>query len=88
MDEKRNTLTEAEWQVMEELWESAPRTGRELTEALSARVGWSRSTTLTLLRRLQEKGAVRSADGGSAQQGLQGQRVHAGEQSDEEAAPS
>ena len=64
MDEKRNTLTEAEWQVMEELWESAPRTGRELTEALSARVGWSRSTTLTLLRRLEEKGAVRSADGG------------------------
>ena len=63
MDEKRNALTEAEWQVMEELWDSSPRTGRELTEALAARVGWSRSTTLTLLRRLTEKGAVRAEDG-------------------------
>ena len=63
MEEKRSALTEAEWQVMEALWEAAPLTGRELTEAMAARTGWSRSTTLTLLRRLEEKGAVRSAEG-------------------------
>lgn len=51
-------LTEAEWTVMECLWEKAPRTGRETVAWLENRMGWSRSTTLTLLRRLEEKGAV------------------------------
>ncbi len=51
-------LTEAEWQVMECLWDGAPRTGREIIDALREKTGWSRSTTLTLLRRLEEKGAV------------------------------
>ena len=51
-------LTEAEWQVMECLWTSAPRTGREIIDALGKTTGWSRSTTLTLLRRLEDKGAV------------------------------
>ena len=52
-------LAPAEWNIMECLWERAPQTGRELTEQLEASMGWSRSTTLTLLRRLTEKGAVR-----------------------------
>lgn len=55
-------LTQAEWSVMECLWESAPRSGREVTEALAAREGWSRSTTLTLLKRLEDKGAVESRE--------------------------
>ena len=45
-------LAPAEWQVMECLWEAAPRSGREVTEEMAARLGWKRSTTLTLLRRL------------------------------------
>ena len=49
-------LTEAEWQVMECLWTSAPRTGREIIDALGKTTGWSRSTTLTLLRRLEDAG--------------------------------
>lgn len=55
----RIDLTQAEWQLMEKLWDYAPQTGRELTEAMAAQTGWNRSTTLTLLRRLMEKGAVR-----------------------------
>ena len=58
MDKENVTLTSAEWSVMECLWEHAPRTGRELSEALEKVNGWSRSTTLTLLRRLEDKGAV------------------------------
>ena len=58
MEKENITLTAAEWNVMECLWEHAPRTGRELTEALETVSGWSRSTTLTLLRRLEDKGAV------------------------------
>lgn len=55
-------LTQAEWSVMEQLWERSPQTGRELTDALAQSVGWSRSTTLTLLKRLEDKGAVGSVD--------------------------
>ena len=55
---ERFDLTSAEWNVMECLWERAPQTGRELTETMEQRIGWSRSTTLTLLRRMVAKGAV------------------------------
>ena len=58
MDRAHIDLTSAEWNVMECLWEKSPRTGREAAEWLKERVGWSRSTVLTLLRRLEEKGAV------------------------------
>lgn len=51
-------LTDAEWNVMECLWEKSPRTGRETTDWLEEKMGWSRSTTLTLLRRMEKKGAV------------------------------
>ena len=57
-------LTEAEWQVMEKLWEHSPQTGRELTDSLEATMNWNRSTTLTLLRRLEAKGAVETASEG------------------------
>lgn len=49
---------------MECLWEKSPRTGREITERLEERTGWRRSTTLTLLQRMEAKGAVESASGG------------------------
>ena len=58
MEKHHNNLTEAEWQVMECLWERSPRTGREAVDAMETAMGWNRSTTLTLLRRLEAKGAV------------------------------
>ena len=54
------SLTQAEWEVMECLWEESPLTGREVTQHMQQRCGWSRSTTLTLLGRLEAKGAVES----------------------------
>lgn len=60
MEKMKNNLTDAEWNVMECLWEKTPRTGRETIDLLKERMGWSRSTTLTLLRRVEEKGAVKS----------------------------
>lgn len=53
-------LTEAEWHVMECLWDKGHLTGREAVSELQEGMGWSRSTTLTLLRRLENKGAVSS----------------------------
>ncbi len=53
-------LTEAEWSVMECLWEGSPKSGREIIDHLKENNEWNRSTTLTLLRRLENKGAVGS----------------------------
>ena len=58
MENKEIMLTESEWSVMKCLWESLPRTGRELTDILAEEEGWSRSTVLTFLKRLEDKGAV------------------------------
>lgn len=58
MENQNLTLTHAEWSLMECLWEKAPRTGREAVEYLEGTAGWSRSTTLTMLRRMTEKGLV------------------------------
>ena len=60
MKGKQIGLTEAEWTVMECLWEKSPRTGRETVAWLEQKMGWTRSTTLTMLRRLEAKGAVAS----------------------------
>ena len=58
-------LTDIEWNVMELLWEKGQVTGREATEHMEAELDWSRSTTLTHLRRMEAKGAVgsRTVDG-------------------------
>ena len=58
MNNKQIALTEAEWMVMECLWEKSPQTGRETVEWLNQKMGWTRSTVLTMLRRLEVKGAV------------------------------
>lgn len=55
-------LTPTEWHLMECLWERSPRTGREATECLAENVGWTRSTTLTMLRRMTEKGFISCSD--------------------------
>lgn len=58
------SLTPTEWHLMECLWERSPRTGREATEHMAKSVGWTRSTTLTMLRRMTEKGLIRCNEGG------------------------
>ena len=68
MENQKINLTEAEWNVMECLWEQHPKTGREIVDRLTEQMGWSRSTTLTLLKRLEEKGAVGSENAGTIKQ--------------------
>ncbi len=58
MEQEDKLLTSAEWNLMECLWEASPRTGREAAEYMAKSVGWSRSTTLTMLRRMSEKGLI------------------------------
>lgn len=65
MKHEENHLTPTEWSLMECLWEKSPRTGKECVEYTAKTVGWSRSTTLTMLRRMTEKGLITcdAADG-------------------------
>lgn len=58
MEANEKSLTPTEWHLMECLWEQAPRTGREAAEYMAVSQGWSRSTTLTLLRRMTAKGFI------------------------------
>ena len=53
-----DSCTEAEWKIMEVLWDHAPRTMSEITKALEPTTGWTRHTVITLLKRMLEKGTV------------------------------
>ena len=50
--------TEAEWKILEVLWESAPRPMSEITKILERETSWTRHTVITLLKRMQDKGSV------------------------------
>ena len=56
-------LSDAEWKLMNPLWDHAPRTITELTALVRRDTGWSKSTVITMLSRLEAKGAVRHEDG-------------------------
>ena len=59
-------VTEAEWKIMECLWDHVPQTMGEITAALEPATGWTRQTVITLLKRMAEKGAVSMDDTGRA----------------------
>ncbi len=52
--------TAAEWKVLRTVWDAGQVTTREVLAALEEETGWSASTVKTLLRRLEEKGHLRS----------------------------
>lgn len=58
-------LTDAEWKIMEVLWDGAPRTMAEITKTLEPATGWTRHTVITLLKRMQEKGSVEVDESGN-----------------------
>ena len=59
-------LTGSEWNVLSCLWERSPQTVMELVAELREQVGWAKSTTITTLRRMEEKGLVRCEIVGNA----------------------
>ena len=58
------TLSEAAWNIMESLWEESPKVGSRIVADMAQRVGWSRSTTLTMLKRMTEKEMIAWVDNG------------------------
>ena len=61
-------LSDSEWRLMNRLWDRSPMTITELTAALREDTGWSKSTVITMLSRLEAKGAVCHEEGQRAKQ--------------------
>ncbi len=59
-------LTGSEWSVLDCLWEHYPQTVMQLVAELGKKVGWAKSTTITTLRRMEEKGLVHCKTEGKA----------------------
>lgn len=51
-------LFDSELNVMELLWKEGDLTAKQLAAKLNEQVGWSRTTTYTIIKKLVDKGAV------------------------------
>lgn len=61
-------LSDSEWKLMNHLWAHSPMTITELTADMSQETGWGKNTIITMLSRLEVKGAVSHQEGGRAKQ--------------------
>ena len=59
---KQYHLFEAENRFMDIVWREEPLTSRRLTELCEVELGWKRTTTYTVLKKLSERGIVRNEE--------------------------
>lgn len=59
-------ITNAEWKIMELLWNESPRTITEMTKMLKDDTGWTKQTIITMLQRMTEKNKIRFGEGRKA----------------------
>lgn len=52
-------LSDSEWKLMHLLWEQSPLTIMEMKTLVKRDIGWTKNTVITMLSRLETKGAVR-----------------------------
>lgn len=55
----RLSLSNGEWKIMKLLWKNKTMTVGEFVAALEKDTGWNKNTVFTMLKRLEEKGAVK-----------------------------
>ena len=67
-DLNRIKLSEAEWKLMNVLWDTPYITIRNLTELFAKDTEWEKHTIITMLRRLEKKGAVSYRQTGRAKE--------------------
>lgn len=63
MSKKLQQPTEAELEILHEIWESAPLTVREVHEKLALRKKVGYTTTLKQMQRMLEKGFIKREEG-------------------------
>ena len=61
MEHKR--LCESDFRFMEVIWDSEPLSSSQLVTLCQQRLGWKKSTTYTMLRRLCQQGLFENRDG-------------------------
>lgn len=67
MDQKNEiNLSHSEWVIMECLWDGSPLTVTQIAKAMESETGWAKSTTKTLISRMEAKGYLRCEEGGKA----------------------
>ena len=52
-------LSDAEWELMKKLWQSAPASVNDIAAELNESTGWHPKTVRTMLIRLRKKGVVK-----------------------------
>jgi len=57
--------TQAEWKILEILWNEGSMSIGQITSALQPQAGWTQSAVLTLIRRLQQKELIGLDESGS-----------------------
>lgn len=60
------SLSDGEWKIMNLLWESGGNTITELTASLQKETGWDKHIIITMLGRMEKKGAAAHRQGGRA----------------------
>lgn len=61
-------LSDGEWKIMNVLWERKSATITEMTAALQGETGWDKHIIITMLNRMEKKGAVSFQANGRAKQ--------------------
>ena len=56
-------LFDAEWNLMEIVWETAPTTASRIAAIAGQRFDWAKNTTYTVLKRLCQRGIFQNQDG-------------------------
>lgn len=59
---ERVSLSDAEWRLMQIVWEDPPRTYRQICNAACESNGWTRYVVSSYLKRMEAKGALRVED--------------------------
>ena len=57
-------IFDSELKILEILWESGPLSAKEVAAAAAGQVGWSKTTTYTMLKKCVEKGLVERTEPG------------------------
>lgn len=63
--DKKQHITDAEWEVMRVVWANSEVTSKFVTEVLCEKMNWKQSTIKTLLNRLLEKNILKKREIGN-----------------------
>ncbi len=58
MEERR--LCESDYRFMQVIWDNEPTGSMELVKLCAERLGWKKSTTFTMIRKLSERGLIKN----------------------------